>query len=105
MGRLIEIGAGSLPRQLTLAVGDLLRLSVSGGRVTDGSDCLQVIGPLTPAIIALDGSVIAPAAVPNVMFVLALAPGAATLSLAVGRDLRAPSIMELELHIAARAPP
>ena len=105
MGRLIEIGAGSFPRHLTIAVGDLLRLPVSGGRIIEGDDCLQGIGPLTPAVNGLDGSGIAPAAVPNVVFVFALAPGAPTLSLAGGGGLRAPSTMALELSIAARAPP
>jgi len=105
MGRLIEIGAGSFPRHLTIAVGDLLRLPVSGGRIIEGGDCLQVIGPLTPAVIGLDGCVIAPASVPIVIFVSALAPGGVTLSLAVGSDLRASSSMALELSIAARAPP
>jgi hypothetical protein len=105
MGRFIEIGAGSIPRQLTLAVGDLLRLPVSGGRILDGSDCVQIIGPLTSAAIGTNGRVIAPAATPNVMFLLAVASGSATLSLAVGRNLRVPSTMALDLNITARAPP
>ena len=77
MGRLIEIGAGSNSRQLTLAVGDLLRLPVSGGRISERNRLVQIIGPLTSAAIGTNGRVIAPAATPNVMFLLAMASGSA----------------------------
>lgn len=102
MGRLIKIAAGSLPQQLDLAIGDLLCLPVSGVQILDGGDCLQLIGPLIPAAVGLEGTVVTPAAMPNVVFVLALAPGCSTLSLAVGRELAAPVKSTLVLRVVTR---
>ena len=72
-----------LTTRLSLGVGDVVRFSGSGAIVRDGT-CLDVVAILTEAIIATDGTVLAPEGPPNVILVRATAPGSATLDLVVG---------------------
>ena len=101
MARLVEIpDVRSLPPSVTLAVGDLLQVKASGGRVgTSGSAVLTVLGHFQQAVVAPDGHLVVPAGPPTDMFVLAQAPGRATLEIMSGDPWRGAETFTLNIVV------
>jgi hypothetical protein len=86
MPSLIEIdGAADLPRHLELRRGDVVLLWATGARLQAGKrDVIQALGPFTPAIATLDGVVVAPAAPPNTVLLVAHTPGEVSIDVVTG---------------------
>jgi hypothetical protein len=88
MARLVELNWDAIPEDLTIQVGDVLRLSATGAVIEDGGDHVQLVGPLVFAAVGIDGSVLEPTALPGVALAIAQAPGAARLLVFRSTDLR-----------------
>ncbi|MEJ3749548.1 hypothetical protein WEI85_40600 [Actinomycetes bacterium KLBMP 9797] len=91
MSRLIDIQPATreLPAELTVAVGDVLRISASGGHVTAGT-AVRIVGIFIPAVVGIDGQVLSPAGSPNTVLFQAIAPGQAQIDVLTGDPWRAP---------------
>jgi hypothetical protein len=92
VSRLIDVPAGGrgglVP--LVVQVGDVLAFAASGVRLDTGPPVLESLGPLLPAIVGLDGRVLAPAGAPSAVLLIARAPGRATLTIVAGDPWHAP---------------
>lgn len=105
MSRLIEIrpAARALPDELTVAAGDVLRFSASGGRVTHGT-AVQVIGIFVPAVLGIDDHVLTPASSPNTVLFRAMAPGRAGIDVVTGDPWRSPVRHTMTVVVEPAAP-
>jgi hypothetical protein len=85
VARLIELPAGPAgTTRLVGRVGDLLAFAASGGDVGAGPPVLERLGPFQPAVVGLDGRVLAPEGPPTSVLFVARAPGRATVEVAAG---------------------
>jgi hypothetical protein len=99
MGRLIEIqDALDCPASLTIAVGDLLQFSASGGHVMSGAS-LEMLGPFLPAVLAGNGEPLAPVGAPNTVLFLARRPGRAVIDVVVGDPWHAPRTVAITIDV------
>jgi len=84
MGRYIDIRLDEeLPSELVLAVGDVVRFSASGGRVSSGT-AVELLGILIEGVIGRDGSVLAPLGAPSTVLLRARAAGPAVVDVVSG---------------------
>lgn len=74
MPRLIDVGP-DLPPTLTVKVGDIVRFSATGGRVTHGDAALESLGAFAPGVVGTHGGVLSPEGVPGMQAFRALRPG------------------------------
>ena len=102
MGRLIDLrhGVPGEPRSLTIAVGDVLRVAATGGRVREGS-AIELLGIYTESTVGTDGSVLTPAGAPNVVLFLGIAPGESVIDVVTGDPWRSPTAHEVRVSVAA----
>ncbi len=85
MARLIDVPAGtSGAAPLVVQVGDVVACAASGARLGAGPLVLEQLGPLLPAVVGLDGRVLAPEGPPSTVLFVARAPGRATLQVMTG---------------------
>jgi len=85
MGRLIELqDMRTCPASLTLRSGDVLLVHAPGGHVRSGSEVVEILGPLVPAVLGLDGSILSPVGPPNTVLFRALQPGRARIEIVTG---------------------
>jgi hypothetical protein len=90
MARFIDIRSDEpLPTDLTLDVGDLVRISATGGRVRSGT-AVEILGVFSDSVVGTDGSVLTPLGAPNVVLVQALATGDAVVEIFTGDPFQAP---------------
>ena len=101
MNRLIDVRPveRALPSLLEIGVGDVLRFSASGGRVTAGT-AVELLGILTQSVLGTDGSVLTPQGAPNVVLFRACRPGHARIDVVTGDPWRSPSTHSIDLTVA-----
>ena len=105
MGRLIEVqDAPGIPASLTIAVGDLLQFSASGGHVKAGAGVVEMLGPFLSAVLADNGrspspDVLSPMGAPNTVFFLARRPGCAVIDVVTGDPWHAPRTTIMEINV------
>jgi hypothetical protein len=100
MGRLIEIqDALDCPASLTVAVGDLLQFSATGGHVKSGAGIVEMLGPFLSAVLADNGEPVAPMGAPNVAFFLAHRPGRAVIDVITGDPWQASRTTTLTIDV------
>lgn len=100
MSRIIEIRPGSepVPAQLTVAPGDVLRFTASGGHVRTGS-AVHLVGIFVPALVGTDGRVLAPMGAPNTVLFHALTPGRAEIDVVTGDPWHEPATVDLTVVV------
>ena len=100
MSRLIEIHPGTepMPVRLTVAEGDMLRFTASGGHVREGS-AVRLVGIFALALVGTDGQVLAPMGTPNTVLFHALMPGRAEIDVVTGDPWRAPRTVGLTVVV------
>ena len=94
----VPLGAGAV-QELTVAIGDVLSFTASGGQVLSGSS-VEFIGVFGPGTVGTDGRVLSPAGPPNRVLVRAAAPGRSTLRLATGDPFRGASPSEVDVVVS-----
>jgi hypothetical protein len=102
VARLIDVPpefGGASP--LVVRVGDVLSFAASGGRVTAGPRVLERLGPFLPAVVGLDGRVLAPEGAPSAVLFVARTPGRATLDVMVGQPWRSPATTTVIVDVEA----
>jgi hypothetical protein len=100
MGRLIETGdPQAYPSRLVVRVADVLLFHATGGHVRSGSDAVEVLGALLPAVTGDDGAVYTPAGSPNTVLFRALAPGRARIEVVTGSPFSASRVHEMEVVV------
>jgi hypothetical protein len=83
VARLIDVSAEDVVASpLVVRVGDVLAFAASGGDVRPGPPVVERLGPFLPAVVGLDGRVLAPEGMPSAVLFVARAPGRATLDVA-----------------------
>jgi hypothetical protein len=100
MARMIDIqpGVEPVPADLTVAVGDVLRLAASGGRVVTGA-CVELLGIYTEGVLGIDGQVMEPMGPPSTVVFRAAAPGHAELDVVVGDPFHGPETRRLRVRV------
>jgi hypothetical protein len=102
MRRLIEVQrVEDCASPIAVAVGDVLVIGASGGRLVDGGAAVELWGPFLSAVVGTDGVVVAPMGPPNTVLVRACRPGSATLELFTGDPFAAPRACTLRLTVEA----
>jgi hypothetical protein len=100
MARLIEVqDVDALPGALTLAVGDVLWFTASGGRVQSG-DVVVAIGAFQQGFVGPDGQVVTPAGPPTAMLFAARATGRAMIDVMTGDPFRGARTSTFEVIVA-----
>jgi hypothetical protein len=100
MPRLIEVqDARACPSPLTVGRGDVLLFRATGGRVRDGSDVIELLGPFLPAVVGDDGNVLAPMGLPNTVLFRARGPGQALIDVITGDNLHAQQTTALSIRV------
>lgn len=89
MSRLIDIGTDPVER-LTVRVGDVLSFAASGGTVAEGDPAVELLGALSPGVVAINGEVLSPETPPTTVLFRAAAAGGARLTLFSGQDWSSP---------------
>jgi|SRR4249919_2296171 hypothetical protein len=101
MGRLIDYQPALAPgSRLAINVGDVIVIKVSGVRVREGADIVEVLGPLMSSVVGDTGEVFSPMGTPNAIVIVGRAAGHATLELMLGEPWRTPKRSTLDLEIA-----
>lgn len=100
--RLIDLRPSDqqLPANLTVAIGDVLKFSASGGHVREGQ-AVELLGSFSSAAVGTDGSVLAPAGAPNVVLFVAARPGRATIDVVSGDPFHSPRPVTMTVLVAA----
>ena len=99
MGRIIDLRMSSVGDRLELAPGDLVLLPAAGGRVVSGS---AVECRVHQNAVALDdGRVLSPQGAPDVVALMALTAGDATVRLFTGDPFSAPVPKDLVVVVRA----
>ena len=98
MSRLIEIGPDEVPRELVLAVGDVVRVAASGGQVRSGT-AVELLGILTDGVLATDGSVLTPLGPPGTVLLRASFPGRAVVDVVSGDPFHSPVTRSLVVRV------
>ncbi len=83
MSRYIDIRPEEAPAELVLAVGDVVRFSATGGRISSGN-AVELLGIMNESVVGTDGSVLTPMGAPGTVLVRALAPGRAVVDVVSG---------------------
>lgn len=101
MNRFVDLAADGPDRSepLVLAVGDVVRLSASGARITTG-DVVEVLAILTSAVVTTDGRILAPEGPPNVVLLRARDRGDAIVELVMGDVWHARATRTLPIRVA-----
>lgn len=73
-----------MPRRLSVAVGDVLWFVATGVRIQSGGNVVQMLGPFMAAFLGPAGQIVSPQGPPSSVFVLARAPGQATIEIITG---------------------
>ncbi len=102
MSRLIDVRPDEegLPRELVVAVGDVLRFAATGGRVRSGTG-LEFLGALSESVVGTDGSVLTPLGPPGVVLFRARSPGSAVVDVVSGDPFGAAVTRSLVVHVEA----
>src|SRR5438445_13863619 len=75
---LIEVDTTeSFPETLQLSVGDCLSINASGASVEQGSENLELFGPLVETVLGSNGEMLTPCGLPNRILFLAREQGRA----------------------------
>jgi protein involved in polysaccharide export with SLBB domain len=100
VGRFLDLRPDDegLPAELVLSVGDVVRVTATGGSVRSGSG-VELLGILTDAVVGLDGSVLSPAGPPGVVLLRAREPGRALVDLVSGDPFRQPLSRTLAVRV------
>ena len=85
MSRFIDLRPDeeSLPAELALAVGDVLRVAATGGAVRSGTG-VELLGVLTDSVVGTDGSILTPSGPPGAVLFCARSPGRAVVDVVSG---------------------
>lgn len=97
MGRLIEVSPEIATQELELQVGDVVKFSGSGGAVRHG-ESVELVGILTPGVVGLDGSVLAPPGPPSTVLFRARCSGESHLEVRSGA-LGGPDSPARDVHV------
>jgi hypothetical protein len=100
MSRLIDIrpDEDGLPPELVVAVGDVIRVAASGGRIRSGSG-VELLGVLSESVIGTDGSVLTPLGAPGAVLLRARSPGRAVVDVVIGDPFRAPVTRSVTIRV------
>ena len=92
MPRIVDISwrDQSLPERVSLAVGDVLSVSASGGRVRKGS-AVELLGIYTTGVIGPDGAILSPLGPPGAVLFRAREQGRCVLEIVAGDPFRPPA--------------
>ena len=100
MPRLIEIqDVRSVSSQLSVVAGDALWFTASGGRVVQGEDVVQSLGPYVPACPGPAGQLISPAGPPTTIIFIARAAGKAAIEIVTGDPYHDPRTTVVHITI------
>ena len=83
MSRLIEVSPDVPTPELALQVGDVVKFAGTGGAVRDG-ESVELVGVLTPGVVGVEGSVLAPSGPPSTVLFRARCSGEARLEVQSG---------------------
>ena len=100
MGRLLEIdSAQALPASVTLAVGDVLKVGVTGGNLQSRPDVVEILGPFVPGVLVDGAKIVSPMGAPGTIMVLARRPGRTVIDFATGDPWGAPGTKRVEIRV------
>jgi hypothetical protein len=102
VARLIDVPADfGAVSPLVVRVGDVLAFAASGGHVSGGTRVLERLGPLLPAVVAVDGRVLVPEGPPSTLLFVARVPGRATLDVITGVPWQQPATTTYVVDVEA----
>jgi hypothetical protein len=101
VSRLIDIGTDRVAR-ISVRAGDLLSFAGTGGTVVAG-EAVEALGAFVPAVVALNGAVLAPETLPTTVLYRALRPGRASLALASA--IAGPGAVPRRVEVVVEAAP
>ena len=87
-----------MPAELVLSVGDVVRITATGGGVRSGSG-VEVLGILTEGVVGTDGAVRTPLGPPGAVLLRACEPGRAVVDVASGDPFRDPVTRALVVRV------
>jgi hypothetical protein len=100
MPRLIEVQhTQECPSPLVVRAGDVLLWRAAGGRVREGDDVLDLLGPFVSAVLGDDGNVLTPAGPPNTVLFRARRPGRARVEVVTGDPFHAPRTTAVDVRV------
>lgn len=99
MTRLVDLRAAPVGDRLALACGDLVLLPAAGGTVLAGT-AVEMLGAYRSALAGRGGAVLAPAGAPDVVVLVARAPGEAIIRWMTGDPFRGAQANELAVTVA-----
>ena len=98
MAQLIETDT-TLPSQIHIAKDDVLLIRAAGGQIVSGNDVVEVLGPLTTAILQPSGFSLSPEGPPNVVLFVAKDYGTAVANVVFGDPFFSPQPTEFEIIV------
>ena len=103
MSRFIELQPllEALPGELVVGVGDILKVSATGGRVRFG-DAVELLGILIDSVVGVDGTALTPAGPPNCVLFRAIAPGSAILEISTADPWRSVETLSLPVRVGSQ---
>jgi hypothetical protein len=100
MPRLIEVQNVQTYSALeAVNIGDMLLLHVSGARVRDGVEIVELLGPFVTAVVDADGHIFTPAGPPSTVLLRAMRPGTAEIDVMTGDPFFKPKTTVLRVSV------
>jgi hypothetical protein len=98
MAQFIEADS-TLPSQVRMARNDVLLVRAFGGQIDSGRNVVEVLGPMTSAVLQTTGSALSPEGTPNAVMFIARDYGTAKANVVFGDPWYSPQKVEFEIVV------